>query len=161
MEDNEQKHRLHNKKKSNKSKLAWKKYHGHYMTGVRKRERREMNQSFYKTCQELDEYINEALKDDINEAEISRDNVFENKLAINFESVSGGLACTINKDNGNVSFSTTLEQSGSGMYRLTEYDDATLKVLYSNLKDDLMNLCKTFDEEINQILAKNGLKSTK
>lgn len=47
------------------------------------------------------------------------------------------------------------------MYRLTEYDDATLKVLYSNLKDDLMNLCKTFDEEINQILAKNGLKSTK
>lgn len=161
MEDNEQKHRLTNKEKSNKSKLAWKKYHGHYVSGVRKRERKEMNQSFFKTCQELEETINEALKDDIQEAEVSKDNVFKNKINIKFNNIAGGIAISLNDTNGNVSISTSLEQSGSGMYKLTDWDEETLKQLHTSLKNDLLALCQNFDDEINQIIAKNGLKSTK
>lgn len=156
-EREEQKHRLTNKKKSNKSKLAWKRFHGHYVLGIKKRERNAMTTSFIKTCQELDECVTEAL----NEAEVTRDNVFENKLDISLDSIAGGISLQINKENGNVSISTSLEQTGSGMYKLTDWDDATLKTLYSSLKEDLLNLCKNFDEEINQLIAKNGLKSTK
>ena len=156
-EKEEQSNRLTNKDKSNKAKLAWRKYHGHYVSGIKKRERNAMTTSFIKTCQELDECVTEAL----NEAEVTRDNVFENKLDISLDSIAGGISLQINKENGNVSISTSLEQTGSGMYKLTDWDDATLKTLYSSLKEDLLNLCKNFDEEINQLIAKNGLKSTK
>jgi hypothetical protein len=148
-----QQHRLQNKKKSNASKLAWKRNHGHYMTGVRKRERNEMNRSFYDVCKDMEEHLTEA--------EVTRDNVFESKLNISLDSIAGGISLSINKENGNVSISTSLEQTGSGMYRLTDYDDATLKTLFSSIKNDLLELCKNFDNEINQIIAKNGLKSTK
>jgi len=148
-----QQHRLQNKKKSNASKLAWKRNHGHYMTGVRKRERKEMNRSFYDVCKDMEEHLTEA--------EVTRDNVFESKLNISLDSIAGGISLSINKENGNVSISTSLEQTGSGMYRLTDYDDATLKTLFSSIKNDLLELCKNFDNEINQIIAKNGLKSTK
>lgn len=160
MEDDAQKHRLTNKDKSNKTKLAWKKYHGHYMSGTRKRERREMNQSFYKTCKELDEYVNEALKD-INEADITKDNVFDNKISVQFNSIAGGISVSLNDTNGNVSFSTNLEQSGSGQYKLPDWNAESLKTLHTSLKNDLLALCENFDKEIDQILAKNGLKSTK
>ena len=116
-----------------------------------------MKTSFIKVCRELDECVKEAMT----EAEVTRDNVFETELDVSLDSIAGGISLQINKDNGNVSISTSLEQTGSGMYKLTDWDDATLKTLYSALKDDLLNLCKNFDEEINQIIAKNGLKSTK
>ena len=150
--DDEQTHRLNNKKKSNATKLAWKRNRASFMSGVRKRERDSMKRSFYDVCKDMNE---------LQEAKVDKDNVFDSKLEISLESIAGGVALSINKDNGNVSFTTTLNQSGSGMYRLTTFDDATLKTLFSSLKEDLLNVCKNFDEEINQMIAKNGLKSTK
>jgi len=150
--DDEQTHRLNNKKKSNATKLAWKRNRASFMSGVRKRERDSMKRSFYDVCKDMNE---------LQEAKVDKDNVFDSKLEISLESIAGGVALSINKDNGNVSFTTTLNQSGSGMYRLTTFDDAALKTLFSSLKEDLLNVCKNFDEEINQMIAKNGLKSTK
>lgn len=148
-DDNAQQHRLRNKKKSNASKLAWRRNHGNYMRGVRKRERDSMNKSFYDVCRQLDE------------ADVKKDNVFDTELTVGFDSIAGGIAMSINKDNGNVSFSTSLIQSGSGMYRLTDFDADTLKTLYTNIRGDIIDLCNHFDEELQMILAKNGLKSTK
>lgn len=151
-EDDEQRHRLRNKHKSNASKLAWKRNHGNYMKGVREKERKEMNRSFYDICK-----ANEHLL----EAQVSRNNVFKDKLAFGFDNIAGGIAVSINKDNGTLSISTSLEQTGNGQYGLTNYDDATLQALFSNIKNSLLDLCQTFDEEISQIMAQNGLKSTK
>lgn len=151
-EDDAQKHRLRNKKKSNATKLAWKRNHSNYMSGVRERERKEMNKSFYDICKE---------KEHVLEAQVSRNNVFKDKLAFGFDNIAGGIAVSINKDNGTLSISTSLEQTGSGQYGLTNYDDAALKTLFSNIKNDLLNLCQNFDDEISQIMAQNGLKSTK
>lgn len=96
-----------------------------------------------------------------NEAKVDQDNVFENELKISLENLAGGIALTINKENGNVSITTILDPSGSGMYRLTDFNDETLKTLFSNLKNDLKEICQSFDEEINLLMSKNGLKSTK
>ena len=97
----------------------------------------------------------------LDEAELSRDNVFQNELNIDLQNIAGGISLKINKENGNVSISTSLEQSGSGQYRLTNYDEESLKNLYNALKDDLMQLCENFDDEIEGLLSKHGLKSTK
>ena len=152
-EDDAQRHRLRNKDKSNATKLAWKRNHSNYMRGVRERERKEMNRSFYDICKEMEEHLTEA--------QTSRDNIFKDKLAFTFDNIAGGIALSINKDNGTLSISTSLEQGGSGQYGLSNYDDAALKSLFSNIKNDLLNLCQNFDDEIQQIIAKNGLKSTK
>ena len=145
----EQKHRLHNRDKSDAAKLGWKRNHVNYTLGNRKKERENMNKSFYDICKEFDE------------SEISKDNVFDTELNISLDNIAGGISMSINRENGNVSISTSLEQTGSGQYRLTQYDDETLKTLYNNMKNDLTELCKSFDEEIAQVLAKNGLRSTK
>ena len=154
LDDNdEQKHRLRNREKSDASKLAWKRNHASYMRGIRKREREDMK----KTRTLLD--ICKEMK--LDEAELSRDNVFQNELNIDLQNIAGGISLKINKENGNVSISTSLEQSGSGQYRLTNYDEESLKNLYNALKDDLMQLCENFDDEIEGLLSKHGLKSTK
>lgn len=149
----EQKHRLHNREKSDTAKLAWKRNHANYMRGIRKREREDMK----KTRTLLD--ICKEMK--LDEAQLSRDNVFQNELNIDLQNIAGGISLKINKENGNVSISTSLEQSGSGQYRLTNYDEESLKNLYNALKDDLMQLCQNFDDEIEGLLSKHGLKSTK
>ena len=151
-EDDEQRHRLRNKHKSNSAKLDWKRNHGNYMRGARERERQSMNRSFYDICK-----ANEHLV----EAQVSRNNVFKDKLAFGFDNIAGGIAVSINKDNGTLSISTSLEQTGNGQYGLTNFDDATLQALFSNIKNSLLDLCQNFDEEISQIMAQNGLKSTK
>lgn len=151
----EQKHRLHNRDKSDATKIAWKRHHSSYMRGIRKRERNNMTSLYNELNQKIEAVLN------INETEITKDNIFENKLAFNFENISGGLGVQINKDTGNVSFSTTLEEGGSGMYGLTNFDEQTLKQLQSELRTDLLELCKTFDEGIIAIVNKHGLKSTK
>lgn len=144
-----QKHRLHNREKSDASKIAWKRKHAHYMTGIKKRERENMNKSFYDVCKEMDE------------ANIAKDNVFDTELEISLDNIAGGINLKINKENGNVSISTALTQTGSGQYRLTDFDDETLKKLFGELKDELLELCQNFDEGIQQIIAKHGLNSTK
>lgn len=145
----EQRHRLTNKKKSNAAKLAWKRNHGNYVAGIRKRERESMKKSFYDICRDMDE------------ANITRDNIFENKLNISFDNIAGGVSLSINDDEGTLSISTSLDTTGVGQYGLSDFDNETLKTLFSNVKEDLLNLCKNFDNEIIQIITKNGLKSTK
>lgn len=73
-EDDAQKHRLRNKKKSNATKLAWKRKHGNYMRGVRERERKEAK-SFYKALKEKEEIkmdikkLNESITEALAELE--------------------------------------------------------------------------------------------
>ena len=148
-ERKEQNHRLNNRDKSDASKIAWKRNHASYMTGVKKRERKAMNRSFYDICREIDQ------------AELDKNTDFETEAVITLNNIAGGIAMTINKDNGNVSFSTSLQQTGSGQYRLTDFDDETLQNLYKALKDELLELCKNFDDGIQQIIARHGLNSTK
>lgn len=148
-EREEQRHRLYNRERSDATKIAWKKYRVNYNRGIKKREREEMRKSFYDICREMDE------------ANITRDNVFESNLDISLETIAGGISLAINKENGNISISTTLEQTGSGQYKPTNYDENTLKQIYNDIKADLLDLCQSFDDEINQIIAKYGLKSTK
>lgn len=156
MEDREEQHRrLTEPHRSKATKLAWKRHHNSYMQGVRKRERDNMNKSFYDVAKQL-----ECL---MNESEIEKDNVFELSADIIFNNVSGGVSFKINKDNGEVSFSTNMQEVGSGSYKLQsdiQTEDA-YKQLYEDLKDELSSLCETFDTNIQQILAKHGLKSTK
>lgn len=148
----EQKHRLHNRDKSDAAKLGWKRNRVSYTLGNRKKERESMNKSFYDICKEMD---------NIAEAKEGRDDIFEGEYEVTLQNIAGGIAYKINKETGNISFSTTLEQSGSGQYRLLNYDDKTLEELYKNLKADIMELCQNFDDGIQQIIAKHGLNSTK
>ena len=153
-EEDERKHRLHNKEKSDAAKIAWKRHHSSYMRGTRKRQRNMENRTFYGIAKELESKLTEA--------EISKDNVFEQNVVITFNNISGGISVGINKENQTVSISCTLPEHGSGAYKLLNVQDETaLQNLYTNLKEDLLNLCNTFDQEIQQIISKNGLKSTK
>ena len=73
--DREEQHRrLTEPHRSKATKLAWKKHHNSYMRGVRKRERDNMNKSFYDIAKQL-----ECL---MNEAETEKDNVFDLSLII-------------------------------------------------------------------------------
>ena len=141
--EEEQKHRLHNREKSDAAKIAWKRYHSSYMRGVRKKER--MN--FYDLAKEMEK---------VNESKIIRDNVFDKQLDISFDTISGGISFGI-KD-GTISFSCTLEETGSGSYALEQGDETAL---YNDIKEDLKQICQMVDDEMRQILAKHGLKSTK
>lgn len=142
-EEDERKHRLHNKEKSDAAKIAWKRHHSSYMRGVRKKER--MN--FYDLAKEMEK---------VNESKIVRDNVFDKQLDISFDTISGGISFGI-KD-GTVSFSCSLEETGSGSYALEQGDETAL---YNDIKEDLKQICQMVDDEMRQILAKHGLKSTK
>ncbi len=155
--DNEresQHNRLTNNKKSASAKRAWKRHHGSFMRGARERERKSMNKTFYGLAKELETKLTEA--------SFAQDNVFETELEIVFSSLAGGIGMKVNADTGAVSFSTTMAELGSGGYKLTQSPTSeSIQALYTNVKDDLFNLCQYFDKEMEQILAKNGLKSTK
>lgn len=148
MEDNEQKHRLHNREKSDAAKLAWKRHHSSYMSGTRKRERNMENRTFYNIAKDLDEKINEC--------KIVRDNVFEKQFDLSFDTISGGISLGI-KD-GTVSFSCSLEETGSGSYKLQNGEE---EALYNDLKESLQQICQMVDDEMKQLIARHGLKSTK
>lgn len=148
MEDKEQKHRLHNREKSDAAKLAWKRHHSSYMSGTRKRERNMENRTFYNIAKDLDEKINEC--------KIVRDNVFEKQFDLSFDTISGGISSGI-KD-GTVSFSCSLEETGSGSYKLQNGEE---EALYNDLKESLQQICQMVDDEMKQLIARHGLKSTK
>lgn len=139
-----QRHRLTNRKKSDAAKLAWKRHHNSYMNGVRKRERDMENKTFYSLAKELDE------------ATKVRDNVFKKELDISFDTISGGISLGIN--NGTISFSCSLNETGSGSFALEAGHEETL---YKSIAEDLFNICKMVDDEMKQLIAKYGLKSTK
>lgn len=145
MSDEEaRKHRLTNRKKSDAAKLAWKRNHYSYMRGVRKRERDMENKTFYSLAKELDE------------ATKVRDNVFKKELDISFDTISGGISLGIN--NGTISFSCSLNETGSGSFALEAGHE---EALYKSISEDLFNICKMVDDEMKQLIAKYGLKSTK
>ena len=139
-----QRHRLTNRKKSDAAKLAWKRNHSSYMKGVRKRERDMENKTFYSLAKELDE------------ATKVRDNVFKKELDISFDTISGGISLGIN--NGTISFSCSLNETGSGSFALEAGHE---EALYKSISEDLFNICKMVDDEMKQLIAKYGLKSTK
>lgn len=147
-EEDEQKHRLHNKEKSDAAKLAWKRHHSSYMSGTRKRQRNMENRTFYNIAKEMDEKLNET--------KIVRDNVFDKQLDLSFDTISGGISLGIK--NGTVSFSCSLEETGSGSYKLEQGDE---EALYNDLKEELQRICQMVDDNMKQILAQHGLKSTK
>ena len=152
MEDDAQRHRLRNKDKSDAAKLAWKRHHSSYMTGTRKRGRDMENKTFYSLAKELDSKV-ESIK---NEEAIVRDNEFTEQLDLSFDTISGGISMGI-KD-GTISFSCSLEETGSGSYSLVDGD---LSGLYKQIREDLQNICNMVDDEMRQVIARYGLKSTK
>lgn len=146
--------RLTNRHKSDSSKKAWKRHHSNYMRGARERERNTMNKSFYGVAKEIEATLSEA--------NMQKDNVFEQECVISFDNISGGVGIKVNTEAGTISISTTLEETGAGAYRPVNIQDETqYKTIYNGLKEDLLNLCKHLDEELTQVLAKHGLKSTK
>ena len=153
--DNEreaQHHRLTEPNRSRATKLAWKRHHNSYMQGNRKKERNNMNKTFYSISKEIEEALNEA--------KIQKDDIFDLKGEITFDNLSGGFSFSINKDDGNISFSTMLTEDGHGNYRLenTPSNEDFYKELYEDLRDDLQELAKTVDDSMRQILARHGLR---
>ena len=148
-EEEARKHRIRNREKSDAAKLAWKRHHYSYSKANRKKERDNMTKDFYSVAKALQE------------ATIQTDNVFELEAHIDLDNISGGIGLKIEKD-GNVSISMLLNQSGSGNYKLVNATpNENYKNLYNSLLDDLKQLANTIDTEIQQIITKNGLSSTK
>ena len=153
-ERKEQQHRLRNREKSDASKIAWKKHHSSYMRGTRKRVRDMENKTFYSLAKELDTRLSSSMT----EESILRDNEFENSLDLSFDTISGGISLGINKQENRISFSTSLNETGSGSYSI---HNGNVADLYKQIADDLQNICDMVDKEMSQLIAKYGLKSTK
>jgi len=143
----EQQHRLHNRERSDAAKLAWKRHHSSYMSGTRKRERNMENKTFYSIAKEMDQVL---------ESSIVRDNVFDKQLDLSFDTIAGGISFGIKDEK--ISFSCSSEETGSGSYALTNGNPESL---YDDIKDQLKQICQHFDDEMKQLLAQHGLKSTK
>jgi len=152
-EERTEENRFIDRNKSQGGKKAWKRHHASFMQGARERERKMEKKTFYGVAKDLEEMLSEA--------KVLQDNVFEQEYKMSFEFISGGITLKVNKDTGEVSISTSLEETGSGAYALQQADEGTLTNTYNGLKEDMMNICKKFDEEVQQSLAKYGLKSTK
>ena len=153
-EEEQRSNRLNNKDKSKQTELAWKRHHASYMRGARKRSRNTMNKTFYGVAKELEEMMSEAA--------MTQNNELDNKLDITFENLTGGFGMTIDDQSGDVSISVQLKETGSGNYRVpTEQSKEELNTLYKNLKNDLLTLCRNFDNEVAQLITRYGLKSTK
>lgn len=143
----EQQHRLRNREKSDAAKLAWKRHHASYMQGTRKRERDMENKTFYSLAQDLNK---------LSEESIIRNNEFTQQADFSFDTIAGGISCGINNDK--ISFSCSLDETGSGSYSL---QNGNISDIYKSITEDLQNICKMVDDEMRQVLAKYGLKSTK
>ena len=153
MEDRESQHnRLTEPHRSMAAKIAWKRHHSSYARANRKKERDSMNKTFYGISKELGEMLNE---------EVTKDDMFNLECQVAFDTISGAVGISINKDNANVSLSTNLLEKGHGNYKLetTPETDEVYKRLYEDLKDEFETLCSSFDTNVKQILAKHGLRT--
>ena len=153
MEDDAQRHRLRNREKSDAAKLAWKRHHQSYMSGTRKRGRNMENKTLYSLAQELN---SKTQDESLNEESIIRNNVFDKQLDLSFDTISGGISMGIKE--GTISFSCSLEETGSGSYALEAGDEENL---YKQIVPELQNICKMVDDEMRNLIARFGLKSTK
>ena len=157
--EEEQRHnRLTNNKKSKAAEKAWQKYHGSYMRGTRKRSRNMDNKTFYGLAKDLEA----KLENKINEAQIEGEGPNGTNIDIRFENITGGLGLSVDKTTGYISISVSLGELGNGNYKLvnaTTQED--IDTVCKNMKDDLLNICSNFDNEIRQLITSYGLKSTK
>ena len=96
--------------------------------------------------------------EELEEAQLERDNGFEQTFDISFKWLSGGISLLAKDET--VSISTSLEETGTGSFKLSN-EEPISESLYNSLKEDFLNICKNFDDEVQQILTKNGLKSTR
>lgn len=153
---------LHNRltepHRSKAAKIGWKRHRSSYNRANRKKERdcmNDINDSFYSISKNLEKVLN-----NLDEAKIVKDNVFELDYQIDFENLSGGLTFTIDKDNNNISFSVALSESGKGVYRpvTEETSEEDLQTMYGNIKQDIQDIALHLDSEIKQLLNKYGLK---
>ena len=145
--------RIKNPHRSKGAKIGWKKHRSNYMRANRKKSRDYMNKTFYGLAKQLAEYLNEEQKDD----------VFNLEFQQTFDNLSGGISFSINKETGEVSFSTFLQEDAtSGNYKILNQGDDTeeLNALYADLKDEISSIVSTIDSSIIQVLAKHGLKKT-
>ena len=152
--------RLVNQKRSQASKLAWKKHHNSYRRGMKKRSR-NMDRNLYDT-RSIKDIIND-LKEALSEAEIERNNQFDLETDIRFSALPGGIKTTVDTENNTVGLTLFLdEQGGQGNYRLKNdlSDDVGFENLQENLKNDLKLAMDSFDESITQIINKYGLLPT-
>lgn len=150
--------RLTNNKRSKATEKAWKKYHGSYMRGARKRSRNMENKTFYGMAKDLEA----KLENKIDEAQITGEGPNGTDINIRFENITGGLSLSMNKNTGYISISVSLGELGNGNYRVansTSPEDAA--EVCKNIKDELLSLCSNFDDEIKQLITRYGLKSTK
>ena len=151
--DKDRTDRMKHLHQSNSAKIAWKKHRANYMRANRKKSRDNMNKTFFGIAKELEPYINEA--------EQQKDDIFDLKYETSFENISGGLSFSINKETGDISFTTLLNEEGHGNYKSeNESTEDSLKSLYNDLKDEFTMLANNIDTSVRQILAKHGLRET-
>lgn len=152
--------RLVNQKRSQASKLAWKKHHNSYRRGIKKRSR-NMDRELYNTRNIKD--IISDLKEALNEAEIERNNQFNLESDIRFSALPGGVKTSINTENNTVGLTLFLDdRGGQGNYRLKNdlSDDVGFENLHENVMEDLKLAMDSFDQSIAQIINKYGLLPT-
>lgn len=148
--------RLTEPHRSKASKLAWKRHRNSYMQANRKKERDNMNKTFYSISKELEESMRK-----IDEAKVNKDDIFDLNCEVIFDNLSGGISFKINKDDGAVSFSALLNENGHGSYRLENMpNEEALKGLYEELKDEIEQVASMVDQSMKQILAKHGLRQS-
>jgi hypothetical protein len=135
------------------AKKGWMRHRSSYSRANRKKERESMTKSFRNIMQEAQSLINE---------EVIKDDVFSLEGQISFATISGAVGIKVDKEDGNISLSTVLLEKGNGNYKLEvapSTQDA-YKQVYENLKDDINTLCASFDNELNQVLVRYGIKPT-
>ena len=152
--------RLVNQKRSQASKIAWKKHHNSYRRGINKRSR-NMERGLYDT-RSIKDIVGE-LKECLNEAEVERNNQFEFETDIRFASLPGGVKTSINKDDSSIGLTLFLDENGGqGRYQMKNeiQDELGYENLQENLMTDLKTAMDSFDQAIAQIINKYGLLPT-
>lgn len=151
-EERTEENRFIDRNKSQGGKKAWKRHHASFMQGVRERERNMENKTFYGVTKELEEVLDEAKI--VQQGDISKE------FQTTFEFIAGGVAAKLDKATGKISISVALGETGSGAYALQQPNNEQLQQIFTGLREDLQNICNRFDEEVQQVIAKYGLKST-
>ena len=152
--------RLVNQRRSQASKLAWKKHHNSYRRGINKRSR-NMDRGIYDT--KNIKAIIADLKEALQEAKIERNNQFELQTDIRFAALPGGVKTSINREDNTVGLTLFLDElGGQGAYKLKNEinDDIGFENLNQNIMNDLKLAMDSFDQAIAEIVNKYGLLPT-
>ena len=156
IEDDEeaQKHRVTNRKKSDAAKLGWKRHHYNYMKGNRMKSRN--SDSFLQIAKNLEDNMQMI------EAKVDKDNIFDYQCDIIFDNIAGGISFSIDKQSGNLSLSTFITEDSAGNFKQENGGNSQeeLRVLYDNIKEEIEEIANTVDESLKQVFAKYGLRKT-